>query len=105
MAERRDIEQWMIAINSHIHMVYVNSVYSDAARPDFWDEGEVETTFWKVPAPIGGVLKRPVGIRSHPSVFSPRTGEGVFPGETVEVLVISCGVNGNLLCLTTHLTF
>jgi hypothetical protein len=67
----REMESWMVALNSHIHMVYIDSLYSatDAARPDFWDQGEVGITFWKVPTPIGGVQKRPVGIRTHPSVF------------------------------------
>ncbi len=37
----------MMAINSHIHVLYCqeNAV---ASRPDIWEEGVLETTFWRV---------------------------------------------------------
>jgi hypothetical protein len=36
---------WMSAINAHIHMRYVAEWH---ITTDFWDRGNVETSFWKV---------------------------------------------------------
>lgn len=100
----------MKAINGHIHMKYMTS---QKIHTDYWDEGGegcVGLTLWKVPGATGGTgTRRPVGIRTVPRVdgkliafiysistltnvicmFSgPRTGEGLFPGEVVEVVQV-----------------
>jgi hypothetical protein len=43
--------------------------------------------FLKVPyASSSGAQRRPVGIRTLPNVEGPRTGEGLFPGDVVEIV-------------------
>uniref|UniRef100_A0A7S3H9A6 Uncharacterized protein n=1 Tax=Spumella elongata TaxID=89044 RepID=A0A7S3H9A6_9STRA len=59
-----DMLDWMSAINAHIHMRYLAEWH---ITTDFWERGNVETTFWKMPASaLKGVQRRPVGIRSLP---------------------------------------
>jgi len=36
---------WMSAINAHIHMRYLAEWH---ITTDFWERGNVETSFWKV---------------------------------------------------------
>lgn len=36
---------WMSAINAHIHVRYLAEWH---ITTDFWDRGNVETSFWKV---------------------------------------------------------
>lgn len=44
-----DMLDWMSAINAHIHMRYLAEWH---ITTDFWERGNVETSFWKVkPAP------------------------------------------------------
>lgn len=79
----------MKAINGHIHMKFVKE--SNLLGNDFWDDGKLQLSLWKVPAVAqssGVVSRRPVGIRTLPRVDGPRTGEGLFPGEFVEVVQI-----------------
>lgn len=40
-----DMLDWMSAINAHIHMRYLAEWH---ITTDFWERGNVETTFWKV---------------------------------------------------------
>lgn len=42
---RSEMLDWMSAINAHIHMRYVAEWH---ITTDFWDRGNVETSFWKV---------------------------------------------------------
>mmetsp|Transcript_1578 Transcript_1578/g.2529 ORF Transcript_1578/g.2529 Transcript_1578/m.2529 type:complete len:856 (+) Transcript_1578:141-2708(+) len=88
----RDLEAWITAINAHMHIQYK---LDRNITGDYWDEKSslVYTSFWRMPVPSqpssaadSVALKRPLGIRSVPAVDGPRTGEGVFPGEVVEVV-------------------
>ncbi len=40
-----DLDDWILAINSHIHVLYkrVNNITSD-----YWEDGPIELSFWKV---------------------------------------------------------
>ncbi len=40
-----DMLDWMSAINAHIHMRYLAEWH---ITTDFWERGNVETSFWKV---------------------------------------------------------
>lgn len=42
----REMEEWMIAINAHIHAAFTSQYQIET---DFWDEGNVATSFWMVP--------------------------------------------------------
>lgn len=83
------MDAWMTAINSHIHSKYTKKhlIYTD-----YWDDqgesGEIGMSIWQVPPPARGMQRKPVGIRSLPIADGPRTGEGVFPGEVVEVVQV-----------------
>jgi len=51
----------------------------------------VKLTVWRVPPAGKGnavVSRRPVGIRTVPRVDGPRTGEGLYPGEIIEVVQV-----------------
>ena len=80
-----DMEEWMKAINGHIHVTYLQE--NKLTGKDYWDQGQVALSLWKVPAPnSASTARRPVGIRSVPHVDGPRTGEGLFPGDVIEVV-------------------
>lgn len=93
----REMTDWMRTINAHIHVTFCteeNILYP--THQDYWDAGQVVVSFWRVPIAMsrvgkGGVAKasmqrRPVGIRTLPFVHGPRTGEGLFPGDIVEIV-------------------
>ena len=42
----KELEEWMKAINSHIHVQFLFENGID--EKDYWDEGEVAVTIWKV---------------------------------------------------------
>lgn len=106
----------MRAINAHIHVTFCAE--RGLTREDYWDKGNVSLTFWRVPVAMSdahsggsgsgssggaaaangggsgasgkkaGQQRRPVGIRTLPYVYGPRTGEGLFPGDVVEIVQI-----------------
>jgi hypothetical protein len=79
----------MKAINGHIHITYLQE--NKLTGKDFWDLGNVSLSLWKVPSPnTAYTFRRPVGIRSVPDADGPRTGEGLFAGDIVEVSIYSC---------------
>jgi hypothetical protein len=81
-----DLEEWMKAINGHIHITYLQE--NKLTGKDYWDLGNVSLSLWKVPSPNSAhTVRRPVGIRSVPDVDGPRTGEGLFAGDIVEVSI------------------
>ena len=55
---------------------------------DYWDDGPIETSFWRVPQSIESFPRRPLGVRTLPFVDGPRTNEGIFPGEVIEICQI-----------------
>lgn len=88
----------MTYINAHVYAHHCNQVTHmaektpldrrliSATTPKKRNDGDDDdVTFWQlVPQDRGRVL--PVGIRTLPDVSSSRTGEGIFPGEHVEVV-------------------
>jgi hypothetical protein len=61
------MEDWMKALNGHVHVQYIHE--HRLHGKDYWDEGKVELTLWKVPTPNAvNTARRPVGIRSVPDV-------------------------------------
>lgn len=104
----------MRAINAHIHLCFCREHHLDVLRRDFWDIGHVQLSFWRVPVAMtqthstssnthptnsnnsgtnnhmqkSSLQRRPVGIRTLPYVLGPRTGEGLFPGDIVEIVQI-----------------
>lgn len=102
------MDEWIRAINSHIHVRYVNE--NQLTDKDFWNEGKVTLSIWKVRFCLinlfifslfyinifnlfvqvpwssdSTVQRKPVGIRTLPIVDGPRTGEGLYPGDIVEI--------------------
>ncbi len=60
------MESWITAINGHIHRRYVAEHGIDT---DYWDDGEVQLSVWRVPSSTAASgARRPVGIRSLPIV-------------------------------------
>jgi len=63
------MEDWVMAINSHIHVKF-KTEHEITSENDFWEDGEVGTSFWKVPdSPlVPNVPRKAVGIRTVPYV-------------------------------------
>ncbi len=79
------MEDWLLAVNSHIHYTYVHQ--HALHGEDYWDKVPSQLSLWKVPFTTNATSqRRPVGVRSLPTSDAPRTGEGLFPGEVVEVI-------------------
>lgn len=75
----------MKAINGHVHVSYL--LEKKLEGKDYWELGNVSLSLWKVPTPnSSNTARRPVGIRSVPDVDGPRTGEGLFAGEIIEIV-------------------
>ncbi len=83
----------MRAINAHIHIQFLNE--HNLRGRDFWEEGAVTVSIWKVPnSAVAGAQRRPVGIRTLPMINGPRSGEGLYPGDVVEVSVSNPNKSG-----------
>lgn len=74
-----------MAVNAHILCIYKQS---RGITTDYFDKGEVYTSFWRVPPSASGINRLPVGIRTLPFLDSPRTLEAVHPGEVIEVVQV-----------------
>jgi hypothetical protein len=78
------MENWLVAINSHIHYTYVSN--HALHGEDYWEKVPSQLTLWKVPYTNNATSqRRPVGVRSLPCADAPRTGEGIVAGDVVEV--------------------
>lgn len=77
-----DMEGWIMAINSRIHVMYAQE-YGWNTR-DLWEEGFVETTFWRVLKPSSATQAGVVSVRTLPKTNAPRTGETHTAGEVLE---------------------
>lgn len=82
-----EMNMWMKTLNGHVHLCFLEE--HGLLGTDYWDDGVVQLSLWKVPPGNSAVVsRRPVGIRTVPRVDGPRTGEGLFPGEIIEVVQI-----------------
>jgi hypothetical protein len=79
------MEDWIIAINAHIICTFKQT---RGITTDYFDRGEIYTSFWRVPPSASGIHRLPVGIRSLPFLDSPRTLEAVHPGEVIEAVQV-----------------
>lgn len=79
------VDDWIRAISSHIHKVFIDA---RGVTTDFWEAGPIVTSFWKVPEATASSPRNPVGIRTLPFTDAPRTNEGIYPGEVVEIVQI-----------------
>ncbi len=64
-----------------VHSLYLKSHEMD--KIDFWEEGVIGRYFYRM---VDGAL--PQWIRAYPEPDAPRTGEGLFPGEVIEVVQV-----------------
>jgi hypothetical protein len=81
--DQHDMESWILHINAHIHLAYCSTLLR---RTDYWDEGDINTTFWMMPQSTKKYPMKPFAIRTLPMKDAPRSGEGVYPGEVIEVV-------------------
>lgn len=77
-----DMESWIMAINARIHVMYAQE-YGWLSR-DLWEEGFVETTFWRVLKPSTAAQAGAISVRTLPKTNAPRTGETASAGEVLE---------------------
>jgi hypothetical protein len=94
----QETKDWKAYINAHIHCIYTHNlsvksgqeVSLEAVSTLNISGGDPSTSsFWQLPLHASdGATINPVGIRSVADVNGPRTGEGVHPGEVVEVLEV-----------------
>jgi ABC-type oligopeptide transport system ATPase subunit len=69
---------WMTAINAQVHELYAKNYTVD--KDDYWGSGSPCRVFYRM---VDNAL--PQWIRTYPEVDAPRTGDGLFPGEIIEV--------------------
>lgn len=77
-----DMESWIMAINARIHLMYAQE-YGWLNR-DLWEEGYVETTFWRVLKPSSTAQAGAISVRTLPKTNAPCTGEIASAGEVLE---------------------
>jgi PH domain len=87
-----EMDAWMTMINAHIHVRSLEALGSEA---DFWQKGGAGTSFWMLPHGH----ENPVGIRTLPSINAPRTSEGIYPGQVVEMVQVIAIAENNFLRL------
>lgn len=70
--------KWMIAINANVRQKYL--MFYTPAADDFWGTDKPVSTFYRMkPESL------PQWIRTDPELEAPRTGDGLFEGEVMEV--------------------
>lgn len=63
----RDMDEWVSSIMAHILIKYRKEKNVEG---DFFDDGDISTTFWQVPPSVNGINRLPVGIRALPYLDS-----------------------------------
>ncbi|CAM9208802.1 unnamed protein product [Ascophyllum nodosum] len=76
-----EMAAWIAAINAQIIALFTR--HYKVPEDDYCDQGTLGTFFFRM-----ALGARPQWIRSFPLVESPRTGEGLFEGEVIEVTQI-----------------
>mmetsp|Transcript_9767 Transcript_9767/g.14692 ORF Transcript_9767/g.14692 Transcript_9767/m.14692 type:complete len:1438 (-) Transcript_9767:159-4472(-) len=81
--------RWMIAINAVVHQIYLQTY--TVPENDYWtpEYPEIRAFYLMVPDAA------PQWIRTYPEYDAPRTGDGLFPGEVIEVVQKFSGSGNN----------
>ncbi|CBJ30507.1 conserved unknown protein [Ectocarpus siliculosus] len=72
------LNKWMTAINAQIHGLFIK-LYN-VPEDNYWSQGTNGRFFYRM---VDDAL--PQWIRTYPEQAAPRTGDGLFPGEVIEV--------------------
>ncbi|CAM9871775.1 unnamed protein product [Phaeothamnion confervicola] len=79
--DEESMNKWMTGINAQVHELYLKSY--TVPEGNFWNEGHKGRFFYKM------VEKAmPQWIRTYPEHDAPRTGDGLFPSEVIEVVQV-----------------
>ncbi|CAM9142326.1 unnamed protein product [Ectocarpus sp. 6 AP-2014] len=73
------LNKWMTAINAQIHGLFIK-LYN-VPEDNYWSQGTNGRFFYRM---VDDAL--PQWIRTYPEQAAPRTGDGLFPGEVIEVV-------------------
>ncbi|CAM9932796.1 unnamed protein product [Scytosiphon promiscuus] len=75
------MQRWMTAINGQIHRMFIKRY--NVPEDNYWSQGLKGRFFYRM---VPDVL--PQWIRSVPEEAAPRTGDGLFPGEVIEIVQV-----------------
>eukprot|EP00752_Nemacystus_decipiens_P009414 g8417.t1 len=76
--DEASMNKWMTAINAQIHGLFIK-LYN-VPEDNYWSQGLKGRFFYRM---VDDSL--PQWIRTYPEEAAPRTGDGLFPGEVIEV--------------------
>ncbi|CAM9355556.1 unnamed protein product [Discosporangium mesarthrocarpum] len=76
--DENSMNKWMTAINAQIHGIFMKNYVKP--EDNYWKEGIKGRFFYRMV-----VNALPQWIRTYPEAHAPRTGDGLFPGEVIEV--------------------
>ncbi|CAM9751152.1 unnamed protein product, partial [Sphacelaria rigidula] len=76
-----DMKAWMFAINREARDLFQKK--NDIPDSDYWDKGRKGRFFYRM---VEGAT--PQWILTFPTPKAPRTGDGLFPGEVIEVMQV-----------------
>ncbi|CAM9169756.1 unnamed protein product [Laminaria digitata] len=73
-----EMSEWMTAVNAQVHWLFTKCC--NVPEDNYWSQGLKGQFFYRM---VDGA--QPQWIRTFPEEAAPRTGDGVFPGEVIEV--------------------
>ncbi|CAM9178970.1 unnamed protein product, partial [Hapterophycus canaliculatus] len=76
--DENSMNRWMTAINAQIHGLFIKMY--NVPDDNYWSQGLKGRFFYRM---VDDSL--PQWIRTYPEEAAPRTGDGLFPGEVIEV--------------------
>ncbi|CAN0100971.1 unnamed protein product [Scytosiphon promiscuus] len=76
--DENSMNRWMTAINAQIHGLFIKMY--NVPEDNYWSQGLKGRFFYRM---VDDSL--PQWIRTYPEDAAPRTGDGLFPGEVIEV--------------------
>lgn len=74
-----EMQDWISAINAHVYALYLE--FTQQHFDEWWEKGTKIHQFHRMDP-----NSQPLAIRKAPSYSSERTGEGIFPGEVLEMV-------------------
>eukprot|EP00752_Nemacystus_decipiens_P008749 g7810.t1 len=77
--DRTSVEMWMTAINTEVHFLFVKMY--DVPEDNYWSQGVDVRSFYRM---LAGSPSQ--WILTYPEETAPRTGEGLFAGDIIEVV-------------------